>query len=233
MAMKKTLRILVQTKDGPRLLLRVKELADGSILYSLPGLDGRRCSRLHSEESAQIPPEGDQRFRWDNGRLVLADADHLTYHAQGAHVISSPGSGSHWGRIVGTALKAGDSWSTVGLLLPAALDRLPEYRAFDSTRDTLVDLPRVGVEWVFLRLGVIGKLLHPTGGNFPVPASWISPEARSLDEQFGGVAWFLLPLETHTLLFSVGTGDSPYPPRTALVRWEPSVGGVVHVAYFE
>ena len=234
------LRILVRTPKALKQIFRVKQLRDGSILYSFCPLDGRPRSRLYSEDEAVVPSGGPQTFRYEDGRLILEDIDHLTYHREGPHVITAPrdasGSSRHWGRIIQPRLDVGLTWQPLGLILPAAIHRFPDYgRQLDPQSDTQIDLTQLNVDWIYFRLGILGARLDATKpGAFAVPPSLVNPTAPDVDRLFkGGITWFLLPLQSYTLMFIVGTGSPPYPPRTVVVRWTPQVGGRVHVAYLE
>lgn len=229
-------RIIAETKTKRKLLLRVRELKDRSILYSIPPLDGRERARLYSEQEAEVPSGGQQTFRYEDGKVVLEDIDHLTYHAEGPHVISAPASASHWGRIVQRPIDKGPEDKSVGLFLPATLARFPDYdRDFDPTCDTKINLTALNVEYVHFRLSILPtRLTREKAGSFEVSDALISHGAQNLQELFrSGISWFLLPLQSCTVLFVVGTADPPYPPRNVFVRWEQEVGGKVHVAYFE
>lgn len=229
---KDSYRILVKTAVGVKLLLRVKELPDRSVLYSLPPLDGRRQAVLHSEFASAVPAEGSQTFPW-SGSPIQKVVDHLTYHQEGPHVITSPGSEEHWGRIVQPPLQDGIDFQQLGLLLPAALERFPDHsRPLNPLRDTQIDLSSMGIHWFHLRIGLIGSRITREGGTFSMPESLMNLAAGSSDGLLGGTSWFLLPLASCTVLFVIHREDGE-PPRTALVRHESAVGGKVHVSYFE
>jgi len=233
MAKGSSYRILVKTKQGVKQLLRIRELPDRSVLYSFCPLDGRSRSILHSQAESVVPSGGEQTFTYE-GLPVMEETDHLTYHQAGPHVITSPGSSKHWGRIVQAPLDAGETNQLAGLILPAALHRFPDHvNAIDPARDTQIDLEVLKVDWVHFRISILGEALSQSGGKFAVPQSLVDPSATSVDSMFkGGLTWFLLPLASCTVLFVVYTGPVA-PPRTVHVRYEPVVGGKVHIAYFE
>jgi hypothetical protein len=121
----------------------------------------------------------------------------------------------------------------LGLLLPAAIERFPDHdQELDPTKDTQIDLPSLGASWIHFSIGMIGKRITRDGGTFSAPASILNKTATTVDQMFGGIAWFLLPLTSSTMLFVIHKGPLA-PPRTVYVRHEPRVGGKVHISYFE
>lgn len=235
------MRILIKTATKSKQILRIKELKDGSILYSFCPLDGRPKSRLYSEYEAVVPPEGgDVRYRYADGVLKFESVDHMTLHTTGHHVITGPrtsGRSQHWGEIVQPRLDVQFEWRPFGLIIPADLGRFPDYsREIDPTSDTQINLNKPGLNWVYFRLNIIGKRLELGKlGTSIVPASEIDLSSSTIEKFFkGGISWFLLPLKSYTLLFILGTDSyKPRPPRTIFARWELKTNGKLHIAYID
>jgi hypothetical protein len=235
---RRSVKILARTKTEVKLLLRVKELSDGSILLSLPGLDGRLRSVLHSEDVRRIPDGGEMRIRYDEAQPVSAEVDHLTLHSGGHHVITGPteetGRSKHWGRLVQPPPTRDTFSSVLATVIPAAIERFPKYKAVpDSTRDTEIDLPRLGIDHVYFRIFVFPKAGEDGLVRYAIPESQVDPSVRDQRKLFKGLDWFTVPLTASTLVFALFAGHEPYPPRTIVIRDEGPVGGQVHHAYFE
>jgi hypothetical protein len=237
----RNLRILIKTTTKLKQILRIKELKDGSILYSFPPLDGRSESRLYAEYESVVPTEGgDMRYKYEDGILIFEGVDHMTLHTSGYHVITSPpasGHSQHWGEIVQPRLDVQFEWRPFGLIIPADLDRFPDYfHEINPNSDTQINLNKPGLDWVYFRLNIIGKRLEQ-GKPFSitVPSSEINLSSPDIEKLFkGGISWFLLPLKSYTLCFILGTfSDKPRPPRTIFARWELKANGKLHIAYFE
>ena len=110
--------------------------------------------------------------------------------------------------------------------MPAELQRFPTYeRDFNPSEDTSIDVDALDVSYVHFKIEAIGARLTPAGGLFSVSG----PVKEALSS---ALVWFLLPLDSVTLLFIGNTAAQPHPPHTIFVRWEGPEGRV-HTAYFE
>jgi hypothetical protein len=235
------MRILIKTKTMLKQIFSIKELKDGSILYSFSPLDGRSKSRLYAEYESVVPSEGgDVRYKYEDGILMFEAVDHMTLHRTGHHVITGPrtsGHSQHWGEIVQPRLDVQFEWRPFGLIIPAELGRFPDYsREINPARDTQINLNKPGLDWVYFRLNIIGKRLEAGKlGTFAVSSSEVDLLTPNMETLFkGGISWFLLPLKSYTLLFILGTDSyKPRPPRTIFTRWELKMNGKLHIAYLD
>ncbi len=234
-------RILIKVETKLKQILHIKELKDGSILYSFCPLDGRSKSCLYAEYESVVPPSGgDVRYKYEDGILLFGGVDHMTLHKTGHHVITgSPTSGhsQHWGEIVQPRLDVQFEWRPFGLIIPADFGRFPDYsHKINPTSDTQINLNKPGLDWVYFRLNIIGKRLEPgKPDTFAVPSSEVDLSSPDMEKLFkGGISWFLLPLKSYTLCFILGTfSDKPRPPRTIFARWELKMNGKLHIAYLD
>jgi len=235
------MRILVKTTTELKQILRIKELRNGDILYSFCPLDGRTKSRLYAEYESAAPPEGGEvTYKYKDGILILEDVDHISLHKRGYHIITSPRESDHaqhWGEILQPRLDVPFGWRPFGLIIPADLGRFPGYYSeINPATDTQISLNKPGLDWVHFRLSIIGKKLEPgKPGTFIMPSSEVDLSASNIDTLFkGGISWFLLPLKSYTLHFTLGTfPNKPRPPRTIFARWELQPSGNVHIAYLD
>jgi len=237
----RNLQILIKTATMLKQILCIKELKDGSILYSFPPLDGRSKSRLYAEYEGAVPPEGgDVRYKYEDEILTFEDVDHMTLHSTGYHVITGvpvSSQSQHWGVIVQPRLDVQFEWRPFGLIIPADLERFPNYsHEINPNSDTQINLNKPGLDWVYFRLNIIGKKLEREKPlSITVPSSEINLSSPDIEKLFkGGISWFLLPLKSYTFCFILGTSsDKPRPPRTIFARWELKANGKLHIAYFE